>query len=294
MWKDRRFSHRTRLVLTAAAGLLFVIAAYSSAHNAPVATSSLAQKPAPVSGAVASQQATEAVSETPPQPLPEPVPEPEPVLALLPATVVRVVDGDTAVFAMESGEEEKVRFIGVDTPESTTEVEVYGKEASAYTSKALAVGTKVWLEKDTEERDRYGRLLAYVWLSEPSAVSDAEIRAKMFNAKLALDGYAQQMTIQPNSKYAEFFTTYVSEARAAEKGLWNPALVVSEEPAPKPAVVAPSPTPSASYIGNKNTKKFHYADCSSVGQMNPSNKVPLSSREKAISLGYVPCKNCNP
>jgi micrococcal nuclease len=213
---------------------------------------------------------------------------------LLPATVVRVVDGDTAVFALENGTEEKVRFIGVDTPESTTEIEVYGKEASSYTSKTLSVGTQVWLEKDVEERDKYGRLLAYVWLSQPSALSDAEIRAKMFNARLALDGYAQQMTIQPNSKYAEYFTTYVAEARTAEMGLWNPELIAVEKPAPKPKVAAPSPTPSASYIGNKNTKKFHFADCGSVNQMNPSNKVPISSREKAISLGYVPCKNCDP
>lgn len=57
---------------------------------------------------------------------------------------------------------------------------------------------------------------------------------------------------------------------------------------------APAAASSASYIGNKNTKKFHYAGCSSVADMNPGNKVALSSRDEAISAGYVPCKRCNP
>lgn len=62
---------------------------------------------------------------------------------------------------LEDGGEEKVRFIGVDTPESTTRVEPYGKEAAAYTKSRLN-GKKVYLEPDVGERDKYGRLLAYV------------------------------------------------------------------------------------------------------------------------------------
>jgi|GEM_PF-1133408 len=209
-------------------------------------------------------------------------------LKLISAKAVRVVDGDTAVFALTDGREEKVRFIGINTPESTTKVEEYGKEAAAYTRKALPAGRSVKLEPDVEERDRYGRMLAYVWLGTPKQASESEIRAKMLNAKLALDGYAQQMTIQPNSKYADYFTEFVREARQANRGLWAGGSA-EEEPA-----ASSSGGSGGSYIGNRNTMKFHEPSCSSVGQMNPSNKVPLSSRQQAIDGGYVPCGRCNP
>lgn len=140
------------------------------------------------------------------------------------ATVERVVDGDTAIFRLESGARERVRFIGVDTPESTTKHEPFGEEASAYTKGVLPPGRRVLLETDAEERDRYGRMLAYVWLEVPTAISDVEIRAKMLNAKLALDGYAQQMTFPPNVRYADKFKRYVSEARTAQRGLWAPGV----------------------------------------------------------------------
>ena len=51
---------------------------------------------------------------------------------------------------------------------------------------------------------------------------------------------------------------------------------------------------AASYVGNANSRKFHYADCSMVGKMNPANKVFLNTREEAIAAGYVPCKRCKP
>ena len=51
---------------------------------------------------------------------------------------------------------------------------------------------------------------------------------------------------------------------------------------------------AANYVGNANTRKFHYADCSMVNKMNPSNKVYMNTREEAINAGYVPCKRCNP
>lgn len=82
------------------------------------------------------------------------------------AKVTRVVDGDTFYARLSSGREEKVRLIGVDAPESTKEVEPYGKEAAAYAKKRLA-GKTVYLELDVQQRDKYGRLLAYVWFGSP-------------------------------------------------------------------------------------------------------------------------------
>lgn len=138
-------------------------------------------------------------------PAPAAVVETERILA---ATVRRVVDGDTLDVLME-GREERVRLIGVDTPEVHGRVEPYGAEASAFTKKRLT-GLDVRLELDVEERDRYGRLLAYVWVGD-----------ELFNETLVREGYAQVLTIPPNVKYAERFVALQQEAREAEVGLWG-------------------------------------------------------------------------
>lgn len=144
-------------------------------------------------------------------------------IKVIPARVVRAVDGDTVYVDME-GKREKVRFIGVNTPETKDPrrgVEYYGREAAAFTAKTLT-GREVYLEFDVEQRDKYGRLLAYIWLERPVDGSDREVRTKMFNARLLLDGYAQVMTVPPNVKYSDLFVRYQQEAREKKKGLWGP------------------------------------------------------------------------
>ncbi len=147
------------------------------------------------------------------------------------AKIERVVDGDTAIvsFVFDDGSKytkERVRFLGVNTPETVhpnKPVEFYGKEASSFTKKELT-GKTVWLQTDVEVKDRYGRMLAYVWLKEPTTKdmdNEAAIRANMFNAKLLLDGYAQTMTVQPNSRYSNLFVHFQREAREAKRGLWG-------------------------------------------------------------------------
>lgn len=138
----------------------------------------------------------------------------------IPATVERVVDGDTAWFTLGDGTREKVRFIGVDTPESTTQHEPFGKEASAYTSSILSAGRSVDLELDLDQRDRYGRLLAYVWLSPPRTGEETEARAKMLNAMLVENGYAMVLTVPPNIAYVDVLVALQLEARRAARGLW--------------------------------------------------------------------------
>ncbi|MBS3986232.1 MAG: thermonuclease family protein [Selenomonadales bacterium] len=133
--------------------------------------------------------------------------------------VTSITDGDTIRVRLSSGQEERVRLIGVDTPESTTEIEPFGKEAAAFTRQQLE-GKTVHLELDVSERDRFGRLLAYIWLEQPTSDTVAEVRAKMFNARLLLEGFARIMTIAPNVKYSEMFVTLEREARNANKGLW--------------------------------------------------------------------------
>ncbi len=134
-------------------------------------------------------------------------PAPTPAQTLQ-ATVQRVVDGDT-VDVLVDGREERVRLIGVDTPEVYGKAEAYGAEASAFTKQRLT-GQEVRLELDVEERDRYGRLLAYVWIGD-----------EMFNETLVREGYAQVMTVPPNVKYADRFVALQREAREHGRGLWG-------------------------------------------------------------------------
>ncbi|MED0678713.1 thermonuclease family protein [Aneurinibacillus thermoaerophilus] len=131
--------------------------------------------------------------------------------------VIKVIDGDTFVVKINN-KEEKVRLIGVDTPETvhpSKPVQYYGPEASAYTKKRLE-GKTVTLEFDVQQRDKYGRLLAYVWLG-----NEKNKKAEMFNQTLVKEGYAQVATFPPNVKYTDSFVKLQKEAREAGKGLWG-------------------------------------------------------------------------
>jgi len=247
-----------------------------------------AQQSAPPGEAAAPESVVGAVASDAPT---APTPVPEPAIQTVAVAVTHVTDGDTIDVRMPDGSTESVRFIGVDTPETAFGTEPYGAEASTFTSRALADRT-VYLEIDAARRDRYGRLLAHVWLEVPRQVDDAEIRAHLFNAHLLLAGYANLMTIPPNVKYVDYLAGYESEARAASVGLW--ALPPAGVPPPVTRT-APGPAPpGAAYIANGNTGKFHHASCGSVGDMKESNKVPYQSRDAAVADGYVPCKRCDP
>ena len=128
-------------------------------------------------------------------------------------TVVRVVDGDT-IHVRICARVEKVRYIGVNTPEvhHPTKGEEPGGREAAEVNRRLVEGQAVRLELDVQERDRYGRLLAYVWIGD-----------LMINAELVRLGYAQVMTIPPNVRYQEVFLKLQREAREAGRGLWRRA-----------------------------------------------------------------------
>ena len=136
---------------------------------------------------------------------------PDPPRDAVAAQVQRVSDGDTFV-ADVRGRRERVRVIGVDTPESVapnTPDEPFGEEASDF-AKHYLDGETVRLAGDAEPRDRYGRMLAYVWLDDGT----------FWNALLVAEGYAQQLTIPPNVTYAGLFRRLVAEARRDDRGLW--------------------------------------------------------------------------
>jgi micrococcal nuclease len=136
---------------------------------------------------------------------------PDPPRDAVSAKVQRVSDGDTFVASVR-GRRERVRVIGVDTPESVAPNrpdEPYGEEASDFAKRYLD-GATVRLAGDAEPRDRYDRMLAYVWLADGT----------FWNALLAAEGYAQQLTIPPNVTYAGLFRRLVAEARREDRGLW--------------------------------------------------------------------------
>lgn len=128
----------------------------------------------------------------------------------LEATVTRIVDGDT-IHVRVDGRPEKVRYIGVNTPEvhHPRKGEEPGGRAAAAVNRDLVNGRRVRLELDTQSRDRYGRLLAYVWVDET-----------MINAELVRRGFAQAMTIPPNVRHQSLFLKLQREAREARRGLW--------------------------------------------------------------------------
>lgn len=138
------------------------------------------------------------------------------------AVIVRAVDGDTAVVKVD-GQEKRVRFLGVDTPETVhpnKPVQFFGKEASNFTKENLN-GRRVWLEYDSNPQDRYGRHLAYIWLNNPKTINESTIRENMFNAKLLLGGYAKVMIIRPNKRYESEFKKFQDEARNKKLGVWS-------------------------------------------------------------------------
>jgi len=138
--------------------------------------------------------------------------------------LVRVVDGDTLL--IDGGKAyEYVRLIGIDAPESVnpdpTRNTEDGKLASAYLKDLLKNTAILYLVRDVSETDKYGRLLRYVWLRKPTPDNEEKIRADMVNAIILLNGYATNVTIQPDVVHAELFLGFVREARTERVGLWN-------------------------------------------------------------------------
>lgn len=142
-------------------------------------------------------------------------------------TVTKIADGDTIYCSNGSGKEEKIRLIGIDAPESSANPKTYkdaertgesietieelGKKSKSFVKSKLPQGTTVTIELDVQEKDKYGRMLAYVYLPDGT----------MLNELIVSAGYAQVMTVPPNIKYQERFIEAEREARDNRRGLWE-------------------------------------------------------------------------
>ncbi|MGB8954444.1 MAG: thermonuclease family protein [Tumebacillaceae bacterium] len=203
------------------------------------------------------------------------------------AVVAKVVDGDT--IELDNGE--KVRLIGVNTPEtvaSNTPVQPYGQEASAFTKSHLE-GKKVLIQTDLEEKDQYGRTLAYVFIEEPKSQED--IQKYMFNATLLRDGYAQLMTIQPNVKYQDTFVGLQRVARESNKGLWALGLYKDSSTSTND-VFLPGKDPSANKIA-ETPKQQSEPESKPVPAPQPAPQPkPAPAPQPAPAPSDVFYKNC--
>ncbi|MCU6792546.1 thermonuclease family protein [Paenibacillus sp. WQ 127069] len=200
---------------------------------------------------------------------------------LVDAHVTRVIDGDTFEVSI-NGKKETVRMILVDTPETkkpNTPIQPFGEEASAFT-KATLEGKDVKLERDVSERDKYKRLLYYVYLGD-----------KMFNEILLEKGLARVATFPPDVKYVDQFRAIQKIAQEAKLGIWSLENYATDkgfddskskkDAADKPkefethkptSAVEPKETPAASSV--------HYNNCTEVKK---AGKAPLHRGDPGYS-----------
>ena len=176
--------------------------------------------------------------------------------------VVDVVDGDTIKVMLDSdGLVYSVRYIGIDTPESTIEHEYFGKESSAK-NQELVYGKPVTLYKDVSETDRYNRLLRYIFIED-----------KFINYELVAQGYANSMEYPPDIACASYFNNAENTAMAANLGLWaaQPAPIVqaTNPPSNSPSSNATCTCSSNSYnckdFSSRSAAQSCFEYCNSVG-----------------------------
>lgn len=195
--------------------------------------------------------------------------------------VIRVVDGDT--IEIEGGE--KVRYIGIDTPETVDPrktVQCFGVEASKK-NKELVEGKTVRLEKDITDRDKYSRLLRYVWVDD-----------LFVNLELVKQGFANSYSYPPDIKYQKEFLAAESEAREAGHGLWAACPVVAT-----PTIkVQEAPQSGCDIKGNISTsgeKIYHLSGCGSYVKTKIDEERGerwFCSEKDAQEAGWRKALNC--
>lgn len=194
------------------------------------------------------------------------------------AIIRHIIDGDTIVVGYE-GRDEKIRLIGINTPEihhPTKGVEPYGYEAKRFVEGILKPGDRVKLEFDIQSRDKYGRLLAYVYLSD----------GRFLNALLVENGYAQVMTIPPNVKYQDLFLELQRDARENKRGLWSGRGLINQPPQDSPK--------ECNFVASKVSEVFHKPDCEWAKKIREWNRQCFGTPDDAVSSGKRPCRVCVP
>ena len=204
----------------------------------------------------------------------------------IPATVDRIVDGDTLKVTMKD-REETIRLLLVDTPETkhpSKPVQPFGPEASQFAKEQLE-GEEVGIEIDVSERDKYGRLLAYVWIGD-----------QMFNEMLLEEGLARVAYIyQPNVKYVDQFQKIQRKAQEEGKGIWSMEDYVQEEgfneeaETPDSSISKKDSNEKCQIKGNINSKgeKIYHVPEGSYYKITKAEEMFCSTTE-AEAAGFRP------
>ena len=153
------------------------------------------------------------------------------------AVVIRVVDGDTLDLDLH-GAKVRVRLLGIDTPETVDEnrpVQCFGPEASAQLAQWLPKGSAVRLERDQEARDRFGRLLVYLYRVDDGL---------FVNAALIEGGFATTLSIAPNTLRAREFELLRLQSQRDKRGLWGACPVFGSPVDPITTTTGPEPPPA--------------------------------------------------
>jgi len=206
--------------------------------------------------------------------------------------VVRVVDGDTINVEI-NGKVEPVRYIGIDTPETVDPrkpVQCFGVEASKK-NKELVEGKMVRLEKDITDRDKYNRLLRYVWLGD-----------MLINQTLVEQGFAKSYSYPPDIKYQDRFVAAEKKAREDKLGLWTACVSTNATVAPttaiSPAAQSSASNPSCTIKGNisaSGEKIYHPQGCGSYSKTTIDEKRGerwFCTEAEAQSSGWRRALNC--
>jgi len=178
--------------------------------------------------------------------------------------VKRVNDGDTIVLS----DGRHVRYIGINAPEIAHKnhlAEIYGYAAKKY-NRSIIGSKRARLEFDKEKHDRYGRLLAYIFLSDGTFI----------NKKMIEKGYAYVLVRKPNVKYNKMLLQTQRGAMSSKQGIWHNWNEKEEK----------------EYLGNKESKRFHLKTCPYGKRMNKRNRVLFTSKWSAFWAGFAPCKRC--
>ena len=174
-----------------------------------------------------------------------------------------VNDGDTIVLTNGL----RVRYIGIDAPEIDHEnqkAQPYGYQARSFNKKHV-LSQKIGLEFDREHHDRYGRLLAYIFLADGS----------FLNERMLEQGFAFYLHRRPNVKYDKRLLKAQQKAMKAQKGLWRNWKEMQGR-----------------YIGNQNSNRFHLTTCPLAKTIQWKNRTIFHTKWDAFHAGYAPAKKC--
>ena len=200
------------------------------------------------------------------------------------AKVLYAADGDT-IWVDIDGKEEKIRFVGINTPELARDekpAEFMAEEAKNFTSNTLR-DKEIYLEKDIIDRDKYDRMLRYIWLEKPVAnPAKEDIEEKTLNGILVKEGYAYSNYYKPDIKYQKHLDNIEKSAQDKGLGIWsdptNP--IISKEDLGENYLIK----------GNKNSKLYHLPEWDSYDTVKEKNAVYFETEKEAKDAGFRPAK----